>query len=684
MTAPTDPTPDPLREEPPADHFCDLVLNGGVASGVVYPWALLELARHYRFKNIGGNSVGAMAAAMAAAAEYGRCNGSENAFEPLRHFPLKLAEEEGGQTKMLRLFQPSRPVRRLFQLFLAVVRWGSPEPDPAAAREPAPASPAAQRRRLDAWAMVCAALTIYGFWPSLAVTLALAAGAVGLARGASSAVLVTLAQLSLLSAVLVALLACACRFRRDLQALTGNGYGLCTGLGQIAGEEGLVEWLHKGIQLSAGRDREDPPLTFADLWAAPRFGRAGPAPLPGGLQPREPGIDLQMFCSNVTQGRPVRLPLNDSGTRLFYHPEDWKRYFPPAVMVALERASRPYAPASRSDPDPADPDRPPSAEQAALMRALRELPSGGMPIVVAARLSLCFPVLFSCVPVYAVDYESPGDRGAARQLRACLLSDGGLCTNFPIHLFDAAHPRWPTFAFLLDNRLQKFEQQALWLPETHLEGRGDNWQRFVPGAEDDGAPDRSLLERLLGVAGGMLLTMKDWNDRMTGRLPQVRNRIIRLALQPGEGQLNLAMPRQTILRMAHEYGTQSGRRLVERFAPEGNEVKRAWREHLYVRSMIELRALRSHLRGYTSAVQAGGSTLPLREVLDRATRERALAEREKRPDPGGAALAAAQRQALDRALRAVQALEAELSACESQFGPYRPVAEPELRLRPPL
>ena len=48
-------TPDPLREVPPADQFCDVVLNGGVASGVVYPWALLKLARHYRFKCIGGN-----------------------------------------------------------------------------------------------------------------------------------------------------------------------------------------------------------------------------------------------------------------------------------------------------------------------------------------------------------------------------------------------------------------------------------------------------------------------------------------------------------------------------------------------------------------------------------------------------------------------------------------------------
>ena len=129
MTAPpisTDiPTPDPVRESPPHDRFCDLILNGGVASGIVYPWALVELARDYRFHSIGGNSVGAMAAALAAAAEYGRCQGQANAFEVLRRAPLDLAKEEDGQTKMLRLFQPSPGVRRLFALVLLGVRLGN-------------------------------------------------------------------------------------------------------------------------------------------------------------------------------------------------------------------------------------------------------------------------------------------------------------------------------------------------------------------------------------------------------------------------------------------------------------------------------------------------------------------------------------------------------------------------------
>jgi len=47
---------------------CDVVLEGGITSGVVYPHALCELARTYRFVDVGGTSAGAIAAACAAAA----------------------------------------------------------------------------------------------------------------------------------------------------------------------------------------------------------------------------------------------------------------------------------------------------------------------------------------------------------------------------------------------------------------------------------------------------------------------------------------------------------------------------------------------------------------------------------------------------------------------------------------
>ena len=51
--------------------YCDLVMKGGITSGIVYPNAALALARDYRFKNIGGTSAGAIAAAACAAAAVG-------------------------------------------------------------------------------------------------------------------------------------------------------------------------------------------------------------------------------------------------------------------------------------------------------------------------------------------------------------------------------------------------------------------------------------------------------------------------------------------------------------------------------------------------------------------------------------------------------------------------------------
>ena len=50
----------------------DLTMQGGTTSGVVYPLAVCELATSFRFRNVGGASAGAIAAAITAAAELGR------------------------------------------------------------------------------------------------------------------------------------------------------------------------------------------------------------------------------------------------------------------------------------------------------------------------------------------------------------------------------------------------------------------------------------------------------------------------------------------------------------------------------------------------------------------------------------------------------------------------------------
>ena len=89
---------------------CDIVMKGGITSGVVYPLAAVELSKDFRFVNIGGTSAGAIAAAAVAAAEAGRTTGRGAGFERLAALPAQLQDQLGG------LFQPqpaTRPVYRL-------------------------------------------------------------------------------------------------------------------------------------------------------------------------------------------------------------------------------------------------------------------------------------------------------------------------------------------------------------------------------------------------------------------------------------------------------------------------------------------------------------------------------------------------------------------------------------------
>ena len=54
-----------MPQRPPPDlgrTFCDLIMKGGITSGVVYPSAVAGLAERYRLRNIGGASAGAIAA----------------------------------------------------------------------------------------------------------------------------------------------------------------------------------------------------------------------------------------------------------------------------------------------------------------------------------------------------------------------------------------------------------------------------------------------------------------------------------------------------------------------------------------------------------------------------------------------------------------------------------------------
>ena len=456
------PVPAPVNEEPPLDRFCDLVLTGGVASGVVYPWAIVELARAFRFRSIGGTSVGAMAAALAAAAEYGRRHGFDGAFEPLRRIPAALGEDLGdGRTRLLSLFQSNPRGARLLRIWGQLGRGRGED----AEREPS----------------TCGLVWSAGRYFIRAYGLPLAGGG---AIGAWTAWLCSLGApwlgtivLALMLAIVGAVLALAWAVWSDLQhGVIDNGLGLCKG-GTLEPQAAaascktpaLCEWLHEGIQRSAGLSVNDPPLTFRDLWSAPAFPGADSRVCGDDSPPSLRSIDLMVLTTNVTHGRPYRLPLTDPASRLFFIPDELKEYFPAAVLEALVANSKPY---DRSSGHPTADEDPELGRSDT--KGFMELPRAGLPLVVAARLSLSYPLLFSAVPLWAIDYEGP--KGPLRTFRRCQFTDGGASSNFPIHLFDAALPRWPTFGLWLDRqRPAGFEPNAaskdVWLPEVTGPGR---------------------------------------------------------------------------------------------------------------------------------------------------------------------------------------------------------------------
>src|SRR5690349_6276450 len=106
--------------------YCDLVMKGGITSGIIYPNAVIALAREYRFKNIGGTSAGAIAAAAAAAAALGDRRKRANltiegdparvGFEGL----ATVAGQLGRADFIYSLFQPASGARNAYRLVVVL------------------------------------------------------------------------------------------------------------------------------------------------------------------------------------------------------------------------------------------------------------------------------------------------------------------------------------------------------------------------------------------------------------------------------------------------------------------------------------------------------------------------------------------------------------------------------------
>jgi predicted acylesterase/phospholipase RssA len=478
----------------------DVVMKGGITSGVVYPLAVCELAKQYEFRNVGGTSAGGIAAAFAAVAEYARDKGG---FQRLATMPRDLGRGLGT------MFQPSAGTRASFRVFrTATSRKAATLPKPVRVLG---ALFGSQPAGALVGAVLALAATVFSM---MLVTHAPHSGHdwVGLLAHAWPAV-----PLVFVGAVAGAV---AATMLGALKALPRNGHGFCIGsrgTGPRTEPLPFADWIGEQLSAVAGLDRV---VLFGDLWgpdAVTRYWDAKPTDKERrerAMRRADPRVVLEMMTTNVTQARPVRLPFVEDV--YCYCPEELGRWFTPDVMTALAAGG-----VATGDEDV--PWRCP--EHGSELRRLPHPPD--LPVVVAVRMTLSFPLLISGVPLWVVDYGAQPPRPVH-----CRFSDGGISSNFPIHFFDALLPSRPTFAISLAPYPPGFETQHVRYtakPKVHRAAPTDSLGQFL---------------------GAIFDTLQNWSDNGQAMLPGYRDRIVEVRTGPDEGGINLDMSDDTILDLA--------------------------------------------------------------------------------------------------------------------------------------
>jgi Patatin-like phospholipase len=531
---------------------CSLVLEGGVTSAVVYAGLIAGLAKRFeRFEQLGGTSAGAVAAAFAALAERARRAGhGDEAFAGVADLPAQLAVMEGEQTLLRRLFQPQPRTRRSFNILLAgLAAW-----NPKLAFGPALRAGLLRTLREYPFAALLGALPglallFFGTHGHVAKLLAIAVALVG----------------ALVFLVLWAL-------GDGLVALRRNHHGLCTGM-PVAGQgsDAVTPYLHARYNQLLGRAPDEPPAQMAEVW--------------GGAAPGPDSIDLQVITSVVTLNRPLRLPGepgSDPLGRYFYRPDEWVAFFPAPVMNHL----REHARAADVQDDEG--------------HALRPMPwMPRLPVLVAVRMSLSFPLLFSALPMFT--REPAPVLKTLGPWRRVYFSDGGLTSNCPVHLFDKPLPTNPTFAAdLCDLVAPAGAHPAVWL-DGDADALATQWSD--PGAS-------GVMRPLLSYLASLIWTAKDWRDNIVRELPGYAERVVNIGLSDDEGGLNLAMPPHLIKRLG-ELGGEAAHLLAERFlASRAQGAFNRWDEHRWTRLRTTLAALADYAGEVNTAClksEQGGS-----------------------------------------------------------------------------
>jgi hypothetical protein len=391
-----------------------------------------------------------------------------------------------------------------------------------------------------------------------------------------------------------------------------NLFGICRGLGADPDHPGFTDWLSDQIDTVAGLPQDARPLRFGQLWT-------GDLDLAGAdaddIDPVDRHIDLRMITTCLSQSRPYELPWH--ARAFFYDPQTWRTLFPGYVMDALLEAPPPGP-----LPDEGDAAEWRWEEQIAKAHtpALVRLPDPAfLPVIVATRLSLSFPLLISAVPLWTINRGSLQTQQATKAFREAAanraeppggglefsklwFTDGGLCSNFPVHLFDAALASRPTFAISLG----PFPAGMTASPDQtqNVAYARSNSSGLLP-------PYFAIPERGFGAVGGFasaaINTARNWQDGSLLDFPGSRDRIVQVLQTKDEGGLNLYMDGPTINGLA-DRGRAAGQVIVEQFTlpryPTQAPTATGWDNHRWVRYRALLSCLPAWLASYARGRQA--------------------------------------------------------------------------------
>ncbi|GAW52582.1 MULTISPECIES: patatin-like phospholipase family protein [unclassified Nocardioides] len=322
-------------------------------------------------------------------------------------------------------------------------------------------------------------------------------------------------------------------------------------------------------------------------------------------------VNLELVTTELVHGVPWRFPLTHEQlrtprglARLYVRRDDLEDVFPKSVVDALAHHPCSYRRAR-------------DTETGAFLSVddLYELPDmAHIPVIVATRMSLSFPVLFEAIRIYA-RVRGPGDdphyirddygarlyrtidesTGAPISmsfpneakgpeddhwvdppdgfelkggefiddtlwLEELWFTDGGVTSNFPVHFFDSTLPLWPTLGINLGPHPRGHGHQDVWLP-------ADNQSRSMPPAPVKGP--------LTGFFGAIFNAARGWHDNYETSMPAFRGRVAWVRQRSSEGGTNLFMDPQVISSLALR-GALAGRRLRRRFEQDAYWFRHQW------------------------------------------------------------------------------------------------------------